>query len=78
MNIAYNAPHYPLQVPRKYIAEFEGLNQERQAIAALLLAVDEGIGQLMSELEKLNLLKNTIILFQSDNGPSNEKRNLLL
>jgi arylsulfatase A-like enzyme len=75
LNIAYNAPHYPLQVPRKYIAEFEGLNQERQAIAALLLAVDEGIGQLMSELEKLKLLENTIILFQGDNGPSNEKRN---
>jgi arylsulfatase A-like enzyme len=75
LNIAYNAPHYPLQVPRKYIAEFEGLNQERQAIAAMLLAVDEGIGQLMSELEKLKLLENTIILFQSDNGPSNEKRN---
>jgi len=31
--------------------------------------MDEGIGDLLEELEKLDLAENTIVLFASDNGP---------
>jgi arylsulfatase A-like enzyme len=75
LNISYTAPHYPLQVPQNYLDEFHELDAERQAIAALLKAVDDGVGQLLGLLEELSLRENTIIFFQSDNGPSNEKRN---
>jgi len=75
LNISYNAPHYPLQVPQNYLNEFQELDAERQAIAALLKAVDDGVGQLLDLLDELSIRENTIIFFQSDNGPSNEKRN---
>jgi N-acetylglucosamine-6-sulfatase len=36
--------------------------------AEMLLAVDEGLGKLLNELARLNILENTFILFTSDNG----------
>lgn len=36
--------------------------------AEMLMAVDEGLGTLMDELEKMNQLDNTIIVFTSDHG----------
>ena len=36
--------------------------------AEMLMAVDEGLGKMMQELERLKLLDNTIIVFTSDHG----------
>jgi N-acetylglucosamine-6-sulfatase len=36
--------------------------------AEMLMAVDEGLGKMMQELERLNQLDNTIIVFTSDHG----------
>lgn len=36
--------------------------------AEMLLAVDEGLGRIMTELERQNILDQTLILFTSDNG----------
>jgi len=36
--------------------------------AEMLLAIDEGLGQLMKSLEKLDLLNNTILVITGDNG----------
>ena len=46
-------------------------------MAAMLSAVDDGVGELTAELERQNLTENTLIYFQSDNGPSRESRNWL-
>ena len=75
--VAYNAPHYPMHAPEKYMKRFEHLPKDRQLMAAMISAVDDGVGDIRAELERQNLLENTLIYFQSDNGPSRESRNWL-
>lgn len=75
--VAYNAPHYPMHAPEKYLKRFGHLPWDRQIMAAMISAVDDGVGEIRAELERQGLLENTIIYFQSDNGPSRESRNRL-
>ena len=75
MYVAYNAPHYPMHAPRKYLDRFPHLPADRRIMAAMLSAVDDGVGQITDELERLGIYEDTIIFFQSDNGPSRESRN---
>jgi arylsulfatase A-like enzyme len=71
---AYNAPHYPMHAPKKYVARFPNLDPERQMYAAMLAAVDDGIGEIVGTLEKFGLRENTMIFFASDNGATREPR----
>ena len=75
MYVAYNAPHYPMHAPRKYLDRFPHLPADRRIMAAMLSAVDDGVGQITDELKRLGIYEDTIIFFQSDNGPSRESRN---
>lgn len=75
--VAYNAPHYPMHAPEKYMSRFAHLPWDRQVMAAMVSAVDDGVGDIMDELERNNILENTIVFYQSDNGPSRESRNWL-
>jgi len=75
--IGYNAPHYPLHAPQKYTDRFAHLPWDRQIMAAMIGAVDDGIGEITAELKRNGILENTVIFFQSDNGPSRETRNWL-
>lgn len=75
--LAYNAPHYPMHAPQKYLDRFPNLPWDRQIMAAMISAVDDGVGDVIDELKRDRILDNTIIYFQSDNGPSRESRNWL-
>lgn len=75
--VAYNAPHYPMHAPEKYLKRFSHLPKDRQIMAAMISAVDDGVGEIRAELERQGLLEDTVIYFQSDNGPSRESRNWL-
>ncbi|MDO4355138.1 MAG: sulfatase-like hydrolase/transferase [Clostridia bacterium] len=75
--VAYNAPHYPMHAPEKYLRRFEHLPWDRRIMAAMISAVDDGVGEIRAELERQGILDNTLIYFQSDNGPSRETRNWL-
>ncbi len=75
--VPYNAPHYPMHAPQKYIDRFPDLPWDRQIMAAMLSAVDDGVGEIRAELERQDILDNTLIFFMSDNGPSRETRNWL-
>ena len=67
--LAYNAPHGPLQATEKYLNRFEHIqNKKRRTYAAMVSAVDDGVGEILKKLETLNIQKNTIIFFLSDNG----------
>jgi arylsulfatase A-like enzyme len=46
-------------------------------MAAMLAAVDDGVGDICAELERLGVAEDTLIVFTSDNGPSRESRNWL-
>ncbi len=72
--LAYNAPHYPMHAPRKYMDRFKSLDSERQTYAAMIAAVDDGVGQLRDTLQRNGVDKNTCILLLGDNGASSEPR----
>ena len=76
--VAYNAPHYPMHAPQKYLDRFKELPWDRRIMAAMISAVDDGVGQIRDELERLGIDRDTLIYFQSDNGPSRESRNWLV
>ena len=71
---SYNAPHYPMQAPDKYLDRFKNLPEDRRIMAGMLSAVDDGVGAIMDELERLGITESTCIVFQSDNGPERSKR----
>lgn len=76
--LAYNAPHEPLQATEKYLARFEEIKDERRrTYAAMVSAVDDGVGQVLDKLSEHDLDDQTIVFFLSDNGgsPKNASRN---
>lgn len=75
--VAYSAPHYPMHAPRRYLDRFPHLAPDRRIMAAMLGAVDDGVGAVLDELERQALLEETCVVVTSDNGPSRETRNWL-
>ncbi len=75
--LPYSAPHYPLHAPQRYLDRFPHLPDDRRIMAAMIAAMDDGVGEVLDELERAGLRENTAVLFQSDNGPSRETRNWL-
>ncbi|MET9021791.1 sulfatase-like hydrolase/transferase [Actinopolymorpha sp. NPDC004070] len=75
--VPFNAPHYPLHAPAEYINAFAHLPLDRQLMAAMIKAMDDGIAHILHTLERLGLRENTLVFFSSDNGPSVEERNWL-
>jgi arylsulfatase A-like enzyme len=72
--LAYNAPHYPMHAPKKYLDRFPGMDFERRVYAAMVSAVDDGIGMVREELRRQGLLDDTCIFFIGDNGATTEPR----
>lgn len=69
MYLAYNAPHAPMEATEKYFNRFLHIKDlKRRTYAAMVSAVDDGVGALIDKIEELNLEKNTLIFFLSDNG----------
>ena len=66
--LALNTPHYPEQPLEKHLRRYEGLEEPRRTYAAFVTATDDCIGQVMNQLEALELRENTIVVFMSDNG----------
>ncbi len=67
--LAYNAPHAPLQASEKYLSRFPNIkNPNRRTYAAMVSAVDDGVGRVLAELRKQGLETNTLVFYLSDNG----------
>ena len=75
--LPYNAPHYPMHAPSEYVDRFRHLPADRRITAAMVSALDDGVGAVLDELARRGVLDNTIVFFMSDNGPSPESRNWL-
>ena len=74
MYFAMNIPHYPLQGTEKWRQHYKDLEAPRRMYATLISTMDEMIGKLVAQIESLGLRKDTIIVFQSDHGHSQEER----
>jgi arylsulfatase A-like enzyme len=68
--LAYNAVHKPYQQPPQIYMDRVGYitDPDRRLYAAMVVALDDGVGQVLQTLETNNILDNTLIFFLSDNG----------
>lgn len=68
--VAYSVPHYPLDEPEVWTAQYDHLNlyPSRKHFAASVTHMDDGIGQIIKALERTGQRENTLVLFISDNG----------
>ena len=84
MFLSFNAPHAPFEAPRAILDKYsldqipeywsgkdakKGRNANtRQAYMAMMDAMDEAIGQVLSAVKENGMEENTLIVFCSDNG----------
>jgi len=69
--LSFNAPQVPLQAPKENLDMYRDIADEtRRAYAAMVTALDDAIGTLVSALESKGMMANTLIVFHSDNGGS--------
>jgi uncharacterized sulfatase len=67
--LAHWAPHTPLQATRE---DYEALshieNHRLRVYAAMIRALDRGVGRVLAALRENGLEQNTLVIFTSDNG----------
>ena len=69
MFLSYNAPHSPMQATETDLELFAHItDKKRRTYAAMVYALDRGVGRIRKHLTNLGLLENTLIVFFSDNG----------
>ena len=74
--VPFNIPHYPEQALKRFEVVYKDIaDPARRSYAAIVSTTDHYIGQIVDKLEALGLRENTIIIFMSDNGHSEETGN---
>jgi arylsulfatase A-like enzyme len=77
LEVAYNAAHWPFQVPDKpsrapdnarFVQPHEEGTSTRADYVAMLERADEGVGRIVDTLQRLGLARNTLVIFTNDNG----------
>ncbi|MEI7828758.1 MAG: sulfatase-like hydrolase/transferase [Prolixibacteraceae bacterium] len=70
--LAYNAPHDPIQPPVEWLTKVQkretGISEKRARLVALIEHLDDQISLVLKQLESSGQVKNTLIIFVSDNG----------
>ncbi|HEV8290858.1 MAG TPA: sulfatase-like hydrolase/transferase [Tepidisphaeraceae bacterium] len=70
LHLAFNAVHSPMQAPpRNYLERFGHINNlVRKRFAAMLAAMDDGVGRVLQGIRRRRLEDDTLVIFISDNG----------
>ena len=67
--LAFNAPHTPLQALKSDYDALVGIESHAlRTYAAMIRALDRGVGRVLETLRAQGLEENTLVLFTSDNG----------
>ena len=66
--VPYNAVHNPLQAPEEYVDRYSNPDPKRNTYLAMLAIMDEGVGEILDTLDRLELSRDTLVIFFSDNG----------
>ncbi|GHB54306.1 sulfatase-like hydrolase/transferase [Persicitalea jodogahamensis] len=68
--VSFNAVHTPLQSKAEDLEKFRDQFKDKVKLnnAAMTHSLDQNVGRIFAQLEKLNLLDNTLIIFLNDNG----------
>ncbi len=76
--VAYNAVHWPFQVPGRpddVRTEATWYDGTRAEYARMLESMDAGVGRILDALDRLKLAQDTIVIFTNDNGGERLSRN---
>src|SRR5262245_42785200 len=77
LEVAYNAAHWPFQVPDKpsvapgnarFVQPQDADTSTRADYVAVLERADQGVGKILAALDRLNLSRNTLVIYTQDNG----------
>ena len=67
--LAFTAPHAPYQAPQEYLDRYRNIaDPSRRSYAAMISCMDDEIGKVLAALQEKQMLANTLVIFQSDNG----------
>ena len=70
--LAYDAPHEPYNMEETAWYDEEEWDMNTKRYASLVTHMDQAIGRLVAELDRLGLRENTVIIFASDNGAAKQ------
>ncbi|MEM8486813.1 MAG: arylsulfatase [Bacteroidota bacterium] len=87
--LPYNTPHSPMQVPDRWWEKFDDDSslklrhreperentQHTRAALAMVENIDWNVGRIQEKVRALNLERNTIIIYFTDNGPNGSRWN---
>ncbi len=72
--LAYNAPHFPIEPPERWLNQVRErdpkLSDKRAKNVAFVEHLDDAIGRVLNRLRQTGLARNTVVVFTSDNGGS--------
>ena len=74
LNLWFNEPHAVIAAPEEIVSEYGGLNDQAAIYNGTIDNTDRAIGRLLTRLEELGELDNTIINYSSDNGSYRQDR----
>ncbi len=67
--LPFNAVHAPLESIEKYLGRFTNVGDtKRRTFCAMLSAMDDAVGSVLTKVRELGQEENTIVFFISDNG----------
>ena len=70
--LAFNIPHYPEQPDTRFDQRYKDLPMPRRSYAKMISTTDDRMGRIVEKLDELGLRENTVIIYMSDNGHSEE------
>lgn len=71
VNLWVHEPHTPFHTVPRYERRFRHIEDEKDRIYASVLShADDRIGEVLATLDRLEITKNTLVIFSSDNGPA--------
>ncbi|MDP7017589.1 MAG: sulfatase-like hydrolase/transferase [Pirellulaceae bacterium] len=71
--VPFNIPHYPEQALERFAETYASVSDPaRRSYAKMISTTDYYIGRIIDRLESLKLRENTIVIYMSDNGHSEE------
>ena len=77
LEVAYNAAHWPFQVPdhpsvapnnARFVQPQDDPTSTRQDYVAIVERADRGVGQILAALDRKGLARDTLVIFTNDNG----------
>lgn len=72
LNLWLDAPHAPYEYSEKVVLDQYNDRAKGQDLLyrGMVSQLDKGVGSVLAKLKELNIDKNTIVIFTSDNGPA--------